>query len=127
MEGEEIRKIIAKVILYVFGAYLFFTYIQRTAPDGKNTLLLTFIFTFFLNFGTNWAIYMLQGLAGSIMQRVLIFIQLGFFAWTFYAFRFVYLKNVERNYEAFFYTPFQQYAAIFPLFMILLIMSTRDK
>lgn len=133
MDGAETRQFLAKIILYLFGAYLFFTYIQRNAPSGEFSRtggvdsMAKFAFTFFLNFCTQWALLRLQGLAGLRMQIVLLLAQLGFFAWTVYDFRFVYYPNMERDYAAYLVTPMKQFAIIFPLFLVMLFASTRER
>lgn len=125
MEPDEIRNLIAKIIMCLFGAFLFFTYIQRNTPGGGFGEISVFLMTFFMNFGTQWWLYKLQALSNTVMQYVCIVLQLGFFWWTIYDFRFVYYAHMERNYEVFINTPLQQYVPIFALFVTMLILKTR--
>jgi hypothetical protein len=124
MDGEEIRRFIGRIILYAFGAFLFFTYAHRNIPSGSFSEMGNFLFTFFFNFCTQWAIYKLQALGGAGVQIGLIIMQLVFFGWSIQSSMFLYRPHYNDEYASFFFTPLQQFGVIIPVFLVLLIAHT---
>ncbi len=108
----------------LFAGMLFWVYSQRNIPTGSFSQMGLFLFTFFLNFCTQWAIYKLQVLCGKWMQMVLLALQCIFFYWTWEHSKFVFVAHGYREYENFLYTPLEQFGFIFPLFIVMLIVHT---
>lgn len=124
MNGEETRRYIGKLIMLAFAVMLFWIYSQRNIPTGSFAKMGLFLFTFFLNFCTQWALYKLQLLSGKWMQLALLAIQCLFFYWTWETSRFVFETHTSLDYQNFLYTPLEQLGFIFPLFIIMLIVHT---
>lgn len=123
MNDPELIRSLSRKTSYFFAFYIVYTFAIHHLPDeGRH--ILVFLFVAFWNIGVGWAAYRLVQLAGRPwLEKLLFALQLGFFGWIIYAYRFAYMPALEYTKQTFFTVPLMQYGILFVLLLVVLILN----